>query len=61
VAAAVWPDTEAAVAATVVPAGRVDPVDAWVEPYRELCERFRALYPALHAWSLTSGVGDDDD
>jgi xylulokinase len=58
-AAAAWPNVEAAVAATVVPAGRTDPVDAWVEPYRELRERFRALYPALHAWRLTTGVGDD--
>jgi xylulokinase len=61
VAATVWPGIEAAVAATVVPAGRIDPVDAWVEPYRELREGFRALYPALHAWSSTSGVAEDDE
>jgi xylulokinase len=50
VAAGVWPDVEAAVGATVVPAGRVDPVEDWVAPYREARERFRALYPALRAW-----------
>src|SRR5215208_3460777 len=54
VAAAAWPNVEAATAATVVPAGRTDPVDAWVEPYREL----RAARPgpeppqARRAWGV---------
>jgi xylulokinase len=49
VAAGVWPDVHAAVAATVKPRGMVEPVDEWVEVYRDRRERFRALYPALRA------------
>ena len=49
VAAGVWPDVHDAVAATVVPGGVIEPVDEWVEVYREGRERFRALYPALRA------------
>jgi xylulokinase len=48
VAGGVFADPVEAAAACVRPRGRVDPVDEWVEPYRELRERFRALYPALH-------------
>jgi xylulokinase len=29
--------------------GVVEPVAEWIEPYREARERYRALYPALHA------------
>jgi xylulokinase len=47
VAGGVWKDVHEAVAATVRPTERVEPVAAWVEPYRELREHFRALYPAL--------------
>jgi xylulokinase len=47
VAAGVWPDVHAGVAATVRPGGQIDPVPEWVEVYREGRERFRALYPAL--------------
>ena len=47
VAAGAWPDVHAAVAAAVRPAARIDPVDEWIEPYREQRERYRALYPAL--------------
>ena len=47
VAAGVWPDVHEAVAATVKPGARIDPVDEWVDVYREELERFRALYPAL--------------
>ena len=36
-----------AVAATVRPRERIDPVPEWVEIYRERREHFRALYPAL--------------
>jgi xylulokinase len=50
VAAGVWADVDEAVAASVRPAARVDPVDAWIEPYREARERFRSLYPAVRAW-----------
>ena len=47
VAAGVWPDVHAAIAATVRPGERFEPVPEWVEVYRERRERFRALYPAL--------------
>ncbi len=47
VAASVWPDVHAAVAATVRPGDRIEPVPEWVEVYREQRERYRALYPAL--------------
>ncbi len=47
VSASVWPDVHAAVAATVSPHGRIDPIPEWVDVYRVQRERFRALYPAL--------------
>ncbi len=47
VAAGVWPDVQAGVAATVAPRDQIDPVSEWVECYRERREQFRALYPAL--------------
>lgn len=47
VAAGVWPDVEAATAATVRPGEPVDPEPEWIEPYREGRAHFRALYPAL--------------
>jgi xylulokinase len=49
VAAGVFADVEEAVAACVRPGELVEPVPAWVEPYREARERFRAVYPALRA------------
>ncbi len=49
VAAGTWADVPAAVAATVRPAGDVEPVAEWVEVYRGRREHFRALYPALRA------------
>jgi xylulokinase len=49
VAAGVWPDVPAAVAATVRPGELIEPVPEWIEPYRAARERFRALYPALRA------------
>jgi len=49
VAAGVWPDVGAAVAATVAPGERIEPVPEWVEIYRERRERFIALYPALRS------------
>jgi len=49
VAAEVWPDVHAAVAATVRPRDRVEPVPDWVEVYRDRRECFRALYPALRS------------
>jgi xylulokinase len=48
VAGGVFEDAEEAVAACVRPHGAVEPVPEWIEPYRELRERYRALYPALH-------------
>ncbi len=47
VAAGTWDDVHAAVAATVRPRERIDPVPEWVEVYRERRTHFRALYPAL--------------
>jgi xylulokinase len=49
VAAGVWPDVHAGVAATVRPGRRFEPVGAWSDLYRGERERFRALYPALRA------------
>ncbi len=56
VAAGVWPDVHTAVAATVTPTERIDPVPEWVEPYREARERYRALYPALRGVSGAQAV-----
>jgi xylulokinase len=47
VAGGVFADVDEAIAACVRPGTVVEPVAAWVEPYREGRERFRALYPAL--------------
>jgi xylulokinase len=47
VAAGIWEDVDAAVAATVRPGVTIEPVSDWVEPYREAQVHFRALYPAL--------------
>jgi xylulokinase len=49
VAGGVWPDTAAAVAACVRVRGQVEPEPAWIAPYAEGRERFRALYPALRS------------
>jgi xylulokinase len=46
-----WRDPAEAVHACVRPSDTVDPDPAWVATYRELRERFRALYPALRPWS----------
>ncbi|MBV8221243.1 MAG: xylulokinase [Solirubrobacterales bacterium] len=47
VAAGVWPDVHAGVAATVRPRERIEPVPEWVDIYKEQRSRYRALYPAL--------------
>jgi xylulokinase len=47
VAAGAFADVHEAVAACVQPGEIIEPVAAWVEPYREARERFVALYPAL--------------
>ncbi len=47
VAAGAFADVHEAVAACVAPGEIVEPVAAWVEPYRAARERFVALYPAL--------------
>jgi xylulokinase len=47
VAGGVFADAQEAVAACVRPRDAVEPVAEWIEPYRELRERYRALYPAL--------------
>lgn len=49
VAAEVWPDVHAAVAATVRRRDQVDPVPEWADAYAERREAYRALYPSLHA------------
>ena len=48
-AAGTWADAPAAVAATVKPADRVEPVPEWVQTYREQRGHYLALYPALVA------------
>jgi xylulokinase len=48
VAAGTFADVHEAVAACVRPGEIVEPVAAWIEPYRAARERFVALYPALH-------------
>jgi len=57
VAAGVWGDVHEAVAACVRTGGRVEPVPAWVEAYREGRERFRALHPALSAVRRATAPG----
>ncbi len=57
VAAGVWPDVHAAVAAAVRPGERVEPVEEWIETYRDQRERYRALYPALSSTNLAPGPG----
>ena len=47
VAGGTFADVEEAVAACVHPRDAVEPVAEWIEPYAELRERYRALYPAL--------------
>jgi xylulokinase len=47
VAAGVWSDVPAAVAATVRPSERIEPVPEWTDAYRDSQARYRALYPAL--------------
>jgi len=49
VAGGVWPDVQSAVAACVEVRGEIEPDAAWIAPYAEGRERFRALYPALRA------------
>jgi xylulokinase len=49
IAGGVWSDAREAVDACVRPRGTVEPVSAWIEPYREARERFRALYPAVRS------------
>jgi xylulokinase len=47
VAGGLWDDVHEAVAACVSTHGEVDPVPEWIEPYRAVRARYRALYPAL--------------
>jgi xylulokinase len=47
VAAGAWPDVGSGIASTVRVLGAIEPVADWVEPYRDVRARFRALYPAL--------------
>jgi xylulokinase len=51
VAAGVYGDSDQAAAACTRVTEVVDPVPAWIEPYRELRHRFRDYYPALHSVS----------
>ena len=46
VAAGVWRDVDEAVSATVRVREVIEPDPSWIPRYRELQERFRALYPA---------------
>jgi xylulokinase len=56
VAAGVYRDVDQAAAACVHVTDVIDPVSAWIEPYREMRVRFRDYYPALH--SVTSRAAD---
>jgi xylulokinase len=47
VAGGVWSDVGEAVSACVRTHGRVEPVSEWIAPYREVLDRYRALYPAI--------------
>ncbi|MCW3006774.1 MAG: xylulokinase [Solirubrobacterales bacterium] len=47
VAGGVWADAAEAVATCVRPGATVEPVAAWIQPYRELALRYRALYPVI--------------
>jgi xylulokinase len=47
VAGGMWADVHEAVAACVRTRDEVEPVPEWIEPYRELVARYRALYPKL--------------
>jgi xylulokinase len=47
VAGGLWGDVHEAVQACVRTHSEVEPVSEWVEPYRALRARYRALYPAL--------------
>jgi xylulokinase len=47
VAAGVWRDVDEAAASTVRVREVIEPDSAWIPRYRELQERFRALYPAV--------------
>jgi xylulokinase len=49
VASGVYRDLDQAIAACVRVTEVVDPVAAWIEPYREARHRFREYYPALRA------------
>ena len=49
VAGGLWGDVHQAVEACVRTHSEVQPVAEWIDPYRELRERYRALYPALQA------------
>ncbi len=51
VAGGTWPDIAAAVQACVRTTGEIEPDPAWVTPYAEGRERFRALYPALRGFA----------
>jgi xylulokinase len=52
VAAGAWANPEEAVAACVKTRATVEPDPAWIEPYRDALERYRALYPAMSDWQL---------
>src|SRR6478735_7301910 len=47
VAGGLWSDVHEAVKACVRTHSEVEPVSEWIEPYRALRARYRALYPAL--------------
>jgi xylulokinase len=57
VAAGLWRDLAEATAAAVRPRDRIEPVSADVPRYRELQQRFRALYPAISGVSSPPAAG----
>ena len=50
VSAGIWGSTGEAIAAAVSVTGVIEPVPAWIEPYREAAQRYQTLYPALRKW-----------
>jgi xylulokinase len=51
VAGGLWSDVQEAVGACVRTHGQIEPVPEWIEPYRELTARYRALYTAIRGVS----------
>ncbi|HEY7630870.1 MAG TPA: xylulokinase [Thermoleophilaceae bacterium] len=56
VAGGAWSNAEEAVKACVSTHATIDPVQEWIQPYREAREKYRALYPALKEAAAPEGA-----